>query len=131
MNILIIGLAIWVIFLVCWVVASKYFKNVDTTRIKERLTGVNKVGKKKAANSARQLLLLVRREIQGSLCGKAKGGFMDKAGACDREQRARTSAKQKREWPSRQAPKPLKPPRIRLLDDAAKLLLAHCLDVVT
>jgi hypothetical protein len=93
--------------------------------------GAVALGKKKAANSARQLLLLVRREIQGSLCGKAKGGFLDKAGACDREQRARTSAKQKREWPSRQAPKPLKPPRIRLLDDDAKLLLAQCLDVVT
>jgi hypothetical protein len=90
--------------------------------------GAVALGKKKAANSARQLLLLVRREIQGSLRGRAKRGFLDKAGACDREQRTRTSNKQKREWPSRQAPKPLKPPRIRLLDDATNLLLLQCLD---
>src|SRR5437016_3363007 len=36
----------------CWMLASKYFKNVDTTRIKERLTGISKTAKKKAAKGA-------------------------------------------------------------------------------
>jgi hypothetical protein len=85
------------------------------------------LGKKQAANSARGLLLLVRREIGAVLRGKARQGFLKRAAACQREQRERTSSKQKRPWPSRQAAKPLKPPRIRQLDDAAKLLLQQCL----
>jgi len=51
-NFLIVGVVVWVIFLGCWMLASKYFKNVDTTRIKERLTGVTKAAKKKAAKGA-------------------------------------------------------------------------------
>lgn len=85
------------------------------------------LGKKKAASSARQLLLLVRREIDAARRGKSRRGFLKRAGACEREQRERTSNKQKRPWPSRQAPKPLQPPRIRPLDDAAKVLLQQCL----
>lgn len=75
------------------------------------------LGKKKAANSARQLLLLVRSEIGNALRGKARQGFLARAGACEREQRERSSNKQKRPWPSRQAAKPLNPPRIRQLND--------------
>jgi hypothetical protein len=85
------------------------------------------LGQKKAASSARQLLLLVRREIGAALRGQARLGFLKRAGACQREQRERSSAKQTRPWPSRQAAKALAPPRIRLLDDAAKLLLQQCL----
>jgi hypothetical protein len=85
------------------------------------------LGKKKAASSARQLLLLVRREIGATLRGQTRQGFLKRAGACQREQRERSSNKQKRPWPSRQAAKPLNPPRIRPLDDAAKLLLQQCL----
>jgi hypothetical protein len=85
------------------------------------------LGQKEAANSARRLLLLVRREIGFALKGKSKRGFMGRAAACRREQRRRQSAKQKRAWPSRQAPKPLNPPRIRLLDDDAKSLLEQLL----
>jgi hypothetical protein len=85
------------------------------------------LGQKRAANSARQLLLLVRREIGSALKGKSKRGFLKRAAACQREQRQRQSAKQKRAWPSRQAPKPLSPPRIRLLEDDAKLLLEQLL----
>ena len=81
------------------------------------------LGNKKAANSARRLLLLVRKEMEAAQRGKVKLGFLGRAGACNREQRQRSSNKQKREWPSRQAAKPLNPPRIRQLSDAAKLLL--------
>lgn len=86
------------------------------------------LGQKKAARSARQLLLLVRREIDAALRGQGRRGFWKRAGACQREQRQRSSAKQIRPWPSRQAAKPLLPPRIRPLDDAAKLLLHQCLE---
>ena len=89
--------------------------------------GAALLGRKKAANSARRLLLLVRREMGAALGGGARAGFLGRAAACDRERRRRRSAKQKRPWPSRQAAKPLKPPRVRQLDDAAKVLLRHCL----
>jgi hypothetical protein len=89
--------------------------------------GAIRLGHKQAASSARQLLLLVRREIDAALRGKARRGFLGRAGACARERRQRRSAKQKRPWPSRQAPKPFQPPRIRPLDEAAKLLLQQCL----
>jgi hypothetical protein len=89
--------------------------------------GAALLGQKKAANSARQLVLLVRQEIDAALRGKSRRGFLDRAGACQREQRQRTSARQKRAWPSRQAPKPLSPPRIRLLEGDAKLLLEQLL----
>jgi hypothetical protein len=85
------------------------------------------LGQKRAANSARQLLLLVRQEIGSALRGKSRRGFLGRAAACHREERRRSSAKQTRPWPSRQAPKPLSPPRIRLLDDDAKLLLEQLL----
>jgi hypothetical protein len=86
------------------------------------------LGKHKAASSARQLLLLVRREINAALRGKSRRGFLKRAGACERELRDRSTNKQIRPWPARQAPKPLKPPRLRPLDDAAILLLQQCLD---
>lgn len=89
------------------------------------------LGSKKAASSARQLLLLVRREIAAALRGKGRSGFLSRAAACQREQRGRSSNKQKRPWPSRQAPKPFKPPRIRPLGDAAKLLPHQCLKPAT
>lgn len=85
------------------------------------------LGQKKAADSARRLLLLVRAEMAAAAGGKARRGFLQRAAACERQRRQRSSNKQKRPWPSRQAAKPLKPPRIRLLDGDAKLLLQQCL----
>jgi hypothetical protein len=79
--------------------------------------GALALGRKQAANSARQLVLLVRREMAGALRGRARQGFLERAAACQREQRQRSSNKQKTEWPSRQAPKPLLAPRIRQLDE--------------
>lgn len=77
----------------------------------------------KVASSARQLLLLVREEMLAARYGKSVGGFLKKVAACQREQRQRTSNKQKRPWPGRLPPKPVAPPRIRVLSDAAKALL--------
>jgi hypothetical protein len=44
-----------------------------------------------------------------------------------REQRQRSSNKQKRPWPGRLPPKPIAPPRIRVLSDASKALLHQLL----
>jgi hypothetical protein len=81
----------------------------------------------KVANSARQLLLLVRQEMMAARCGKSVRGFLKKAAACQREQRERTSSKQKRPWPGRLPPKPVAAPRIRVLSDASKALLHQLL----
>lgn len=87
------------------------------------LVGAVLLGYKQVANSARQLVLLVRREMADALRGKVRRGFLAKAARCQREQRERRSGKQKREWPGRQAPKSIKPPKIRLLADNLKALL--------
>jgi hypothetical protein len=89
--------------------------------------GAIALGQKKAATSARQLLLLVRREMADAIKGRGRRGFLDRAAACQRDQRQRSTHKQKREWPGRQKPKPIKPPKIRLLDDDAKRLLHQLL----
>lgn len=85
------------------------------------------LGRKQVATSARQLVLLVRREISAALHGRSRQGFLGKAARCQREERKRTSKKQKREWPGRQAPKPISMPKIRLLSDDRKLLLRKLL----
>jgi Transposase DDE domain len=81
----------------------------------------------KVASSARQLLLLVREEMLAALRGKSVRGFLKKAAACQREERQRSSAKQKRPWPGRLPPKPIAAPRIRVLSDASKALLHQLL----
>jgi hypothetical protein len=85
------------------------------------------LGNKQVANSARQLVLLVRREISDALRGRTRRGFLQRAAGCQREQRSRSSKKQKREWVGRKAPKALKPPRIRQMDEALKRLFEQCL----
>jgi hypothetical protein len=91
------------------------------------LAGARASGRKQAANSARQLLLLVRREMAAALRGQARQGFLDKAARCQREQRERTTNKQKREWPGRQNPKPIRTPKIRFLSEARNFLLHELL----
>lgn len=87
------------------------------------VAGALALGRKQAATSARQLLMLVRREISGALRGRSRQGFLGKAAICQREARTRTSKKQKREWPGRQAPKPISRPKVRLLSEDRKTLL--------
>jgi len=86
------------------------------------------MGSKKAACSVRQLVLLVRREISDAIKGRSRRGFLKRADRCRREQRKRSSQKQKRVWPSRDLPKPVSPPRIRILCDSSKLILRQLLD---
>ena len=86
------------------------------------------IGKMKSAISVRKLLLLARREMAALLKGKSKGGFLVRAAECQREQRIRTSNKEKRIWSAREAQKPIKPPRIRELSETSKSLLIHLLN---
>jgi hypothetical protein len=85
------------------------------------------LGNKQVANSARELVLLVRREMSDAVRGRTRRGFVKRAAGCQREQRSRTSKKQKREWLGRKDPKVLKPPRIREMDEKLKRLFEQCL----
>ena len=85
------------------------------------------MGKLQMAISVRQLLILVRQEMAAALRGKKRRGFLVRAAGCQREQRERTSKKQKRIWSARQEQKPIKSPRIRVLSDTAKSLLCQLL----
>ena len=84
-------------------------------------------GKMKMAISARQLLILVRQEMAAALRGKKRRGFLARAAGCQREQRERTSKKQKRIWSARQEQKTIKPPRIRVMSEAGKSVLRQLL----
>jgi tight adherence protein B len=48
MNIILLGLAIWALFVGAWMLVSKYFKSSDVTKIKERLAGGGKKSKRTA-----------------------------------------------------------------------------------
>ena len=91
------------------------------------LAGAVAMGKLKMAISARQLLILVRQEMAASLKGKERRGFLVRAAGCQREQRERTSKKQKRIWSARQEQKAIKPPRIRMMSEASKSLMVQLL----
>ena len=80
-------------------------------------------GKQRFAISVRKLVLLARREMAALMTGKSKGGFLSRAAECHREQRNRTSNKQKRIWSGREEQKTINPPKIRELSDASKFLL--------
>jgi Transposase DDE domain len=91
------------------------------------LAGAVALGNKQAASSARQLVVLLRREVDDAIHGKTRRGFLARAAACQREHRQRSSNKEKRVWPGRQPPKPIKAPKIRRLDEALKALLYQLL----
>ena len=80
-------------------------------------------GKQQVALSVRKLVLLARREMLARLRGKSKRGFLSRAAECRREQRNRTSNKQKRIWSARKEQKTINPPRIREMSEDAKCLL--------
>ena len=80
-------------------------------------------GKQQVALSVRKLVLLARREMLALLGGKSKRGFLNRAAECRREQRNRTSNKQKRIWSARKEQKTINPPRIREMSEDAKCLL--------
>jgi hypothetical protein len=85
------------------------------------------LGKLKVACSARQLLMLVRQEMAAAVNGRTRQGFLVRVWGCQREQRERTSKKQKRIWAGRKEQKSIKPPRIRKLSEAGKSLLIQLL----
>ena len=79
---------------------------------------------KEAKNSLRQQVRLVRDEIYGRSHG---GNYVRCLQAALREQRARTSVKEARVWPSRDPHKVLEPPNIRVLKKHEKSLMRKLL----
>jgi hypothetical protein len=67
--------------------------------------------------SPRRVLLEVRREIRGSA---SRRSFAARLADARRERRARTTPKQKREWPRRKAHRPPAPPKILKLTEQLK-----------
>jgi hypothetical protein len=85
------------------------------------------MGNLKTTISARQLLIQVRREMAAASKGKGRRGFLVRAADCQREERTRTSEKQKRIWSARKEQKVIKPPRIRVMSEKSKSLMESLL----
>jgi tight adherence protein B len=58
MGFLLLAVVIWAVALGAWFVVSKYFQSSDATRIKERLTGASKAGKKKKSKGGENTSVL-------------------------------------------------------------------------
>jgi hypothetical protein len=74
--------------------------------------------------SPRKVLLVIRAVILGRIGVRQKAAYRQRLAKTWREERQRTSAKVKREWPSRTPHKPMKPPRFLTLTKDLKTL-AH------
>jgi hypothetical protein len=74
--------------------------------------------------SARQAVRVVRAELLAAMRPERRTSYLDRLSACRRERRERTSAKQRRDWPSRKPHEPPKPPRLRTMDDREKALIS-------
>ena len=70
--------------------------------------------------SPRGVLLEARRDISGTQANP-ENRFSERIARAQREQRVRTSAKQKREWPRRKAHTPPHPPVLLRLTDEQKI----------
>lgn len=68
-------------------------------------------------SSARKVLRVIREEMTGGRLGSA---FGEKLARARREDRPRTSVKEKKRWPRRRPHKPPKPPRLLKLPEALK-----------
>jgi hypothetical protein len=77
--------------------------------------------------SPRGVLLEIRREILGR---RGKEPFEERIARAQREQRERTSAKQKREWPRRKPHTPPHPPLLLKLSDKQKVKIQQYLQAV-
>jgi tight adherence protein B len=51
MSFLILAIIVWAVFLVVWLLVSRYYRSADLTKIKDRLTGTAKPAKKKDGKS--------------------------------------------------------------------------------
>jgi hypothetical protein len=78
--------------------------------------------------SPRKVLLETRCDIAGQK--KAKEPFSERIARAQRERRARTSPKQKREWPRRKAHAPPHPPRLLKLTEKHKEIIQNHLQAV-
>jgi Transposase DDE domain len=74
--------------------------------------------------SPRKVLMLIRKEIQGQGGKRQRKRFGKKLAEARREQRQRQTPKVQRRWPRRADHKPLKPPKILVLPNELKALLA-------
>lgn len=74
--------------------------------------------------SPRQLLVEVRKELRAAMKRDRRESYRQRLARCERERRARKSAKQKRAWPQRTPHKPPKPPRLLTMNDKQKALLS-------
>jgi hypothetical protein len=74
--------------------------------------------------SPRKVLLEIRREIRGAKC---QGSFGERLRRATLERRARTTPKEKREWPRRKRHKPPRPPVLLRLPKELKMLMQQLL----
>jgi hypothetical protein len=75
--------------------------------------------------SARQVILVMRQELRAAMKPARGGTYAERLGRCARDRRARTSDKQKREWPRRTPHVPPKPPVLLTMNDKEKALFSR------
>lgn len=75
--------------------------------------------------SARQVLRVIRQELSAAMRPAQRASYVDRLGNCARERRARSTPKQKREWPRRAPHKPPKPPKLLTMNENEKVLLSR------
>ena len=73
--------------------------------------------------SPRKILLEIRTEIQSAQLGRRRTSFGQRLQRASREQRERSTPKERRVWPKREPHKPPKPPNILTLPDEATAIL--------
>lgn len=78
--------------------------------------------------SPRKVLLEIRREIVVGFAGRRRKPFGKRLGEAQRERRQRTTAKERRTWPTRAPHKAPKPPRFLKLTRVLKALVAALKD---
>ena len=74
--------------------------------------------------SARKTLLAIRVELRAAMKTDRRRTYVERLGRCARERRARTSGKQKREWPRRTPHVPPKPPQLLTMNEKEKALFS-------
>jgi hypothetical protein len=75
--------------------------------------------------SARRVLVAIRAELRGAMRPDHRASYQERLGRASRERRARTTPKQKRDWPQRTPHEPPRPPKIRTMTEKEKALLAR------
>jgi hypothetical protein len=75
--------------------------------------------------SARQALLVMRRELRTQMGPDRRGTYLERLSRCTRERRERTRGKQKRSWPQRTPHVPPRPPQLLTMNDQQKALFSR------